>query len=300
MRRLMFSAMTFGIVLGTSFSALAAPPPPPVATTMTIAVSPVSITPLDTAVVTATITPNTGTINCGTGQIQYNITHVDLTTTGWLQLLGPTGVVNNQISATFDPAVIPVSPGETVSFRADYTSSGGGCNFDGVNFGHTPTVDLHIDPLPLAVCPNGQVTGAFISIEQPGGIGQPAPGTTGTWTFVVKVQACENLFGVTAQGGANGWSTFKSFTPSVATDTVAQSVKNKNVVALWTLGDMTQGSSHSLTVEVTGTIKNSPSECGKVKLLNGDWSATYATVANGPRNKSAYSTYVASILVTCP
>jgi hypothetical protein len=25
----------------------------------------------------------------------------------------------------------------------------------------------------------------------------------------------------------------------------------------------------------------------KVKLLNGDWSATYATVANGPRNKSA-------------
>jgi hypothetical protein len=50
------------------------------------------------------------------------------------------------------------------------------------------------------------VTGAFVSIEQPGGIGQPAPGTTGTWSFVVKVQACENLFGVTAQGGANGWS----------------------------------------------------------------------------------------------
>ena len=144
------------------------------------------------------------------------------------------------------------------------------------------------------------MTGAFISIEQPGGLGQPAPGTTGTWNFVVKVQACEDLFGVTAQGGANGWSTFKSFTPSVATDTVAQSIKNKNVVALWTLGDMTQGSSHSLTVEVTGTIKNGPSECGKVKLLNGDWSATYATVANGPRNKSAYSQYVASILVTCP
>jgi hypothetical protein len=88
------------------------------------------------------------------------------------------------------------------------------------------------------------VTGAFISIEQPGGIGQPAPGTTGTWTFVVKVQACENLFGVTAQGGANGWSTFKSFTPS--TGSVAQSVKNKNVVALWTIGDMAQGAVQTL------------------------------------------------------
>ena len=295
MRRLMSSVMTAGIVLGTSLSALASPP---VQTTMSIAVNPVSITPLDTATVTATITPNTGTINCGKGQIQYMITHVDLTFTTWLQLLGPTDVVNNQVSATFDPAVIPVSPGETVSFRAGYEPAG--CGFSAIGPGQSPTADLHIDALPLTVCPNGQVTGAFVSIEQPGGIGAPAPGTTGTWNFVVKVQACENLFGVTAQGGANGWSTFKSFTPSVATDTVAQSVKNKNVVALWTLGDMTQGSSHSLTVEVSGTIKNSPSECGKVKLLNGDWSATYATVANGPRNKSAYSQYVASILVTCP
>ena len=81
---------------------------------------------------------------------------------------------------------------------------------------------------------------------------------------------------------------------------VAQSVKNKNIVALWTIGDMTQGTVQTLNVDITGTIKNGPSECGKVKLLNGDWSATYATVANGPRNKSAYSQFVASILVTCP
>jgi hypothetical protein len=294
MRRLMLSVMTVGIVLGTSLSAFAAPVP----TTMTIAVSPASITPPDTAVVTATVTPNTGTINCGKGQIQYFITHVDLTITNWIQLANNVDVANNQFSATFDPALVTVAPGEKVTFRADYVSSGGGCDFATADFGHSPTVDLLIGTLPLAVCPNGQVTGAFVSIEQPGGIGQPAPGTTGSWTFVVKVQACENLFGVTAQGGANGWSTFKSFTQS--TGTVAQSVKNKNVVALWTIGDMTQGSSQTLNVEVTGTIKNSPSECGKVKLLNGDWSATFATVANGPRNKSAYSQYVASILVTCP
>jgi hypothetical protein len=265
---------------------------------MTIAVNPVSITPLDTATVTATVTPNTGTINCGKGQIQYMITHVDLTQTTWLQLANNIDVLANQFSAVFDPALIPVSPGETVTFRADYVSSGGGCDFATADFGHSPTVNLVIDTLPLAVCPNGQVTGAFISIEQPGGLGQPAPGTTGTWSFVVKVQACENLFGVTAQGGANGWSTFKNFTQS--TGSVAQSVKNKNVVALWTIGDMTQGSTQTLTVDVTGTIKNGPSECGKTKLLNGAWSATYGTVANGPRNKSAYTQYVASILVTCP
>jgi hypothetical protein len=297
MRRLMSSVMTVGIVLGTSLSALAAPVP----TTMTIGVSPVSITPLDTATVTATVTPNTGTITCGKGQIQYMITHVDLTTTTWLQLannIDVTALTPNQFSAVFDPAVIPVSPGEKVTFRADYVSSGGGCDFATADFGHSPTVDLLIGALPLATCPNGQVTGAFISIEQPGGLGQPAPGTTGTWTFVVKVQACENLFGVTAQGGANGWSTIKNFTAS--TGSVAQSVKNKNIVALWTIGDMTQGAVQTLNVDITGTIKNSPSECGKVKLLNGDWSATYANVANGPRNKSAYSQYVASILVTCP
>jgi hypothetical protein len=294
MRRLMFSVMTVGIVLGTSLSALAAPVP----TTMSIAVSPASITPPETALVTATVTPNTGTINCGKGQIQYFITHVDLTITPWLQLANNLDVLSNQFSATFDPLLIPVFPGERVTFRADYVSSGGGCDFETANFGHSPTVTLLIGDLPLAVCPNGQVTGAFISIEQPGGIGLPAPGTTGTWTFVVKVQACENLFGVTAQGGANGWAPFKSFTQSVGL--VTQYVKNKNVVALWTIGDMSQGTFQTLNVEVGGTIKNSPSECGKVKLLNGDWSATYATIANGPRNKSAYSTYVATIQVTCP
>jgi hypothetical protein len=295
MRRLMSSVMTAGIVLSTAWSAVAAPP---VGTTMTIGVNPVSITPLDTATVTATVTPNTGTINCGKGQIQYMITHVDLTTTTWLQLANNIDVAANQFSAVFDPAVIAVSPGERVTFRADYVSNGGGGDFATADFGHSPTVDLLIAALPTATCPNGQVTGAFVSIEQPGGLGQPAPGTTGTWTFVVKVQACENLFGVTAQGGANGWSTIKNFTPSIGS--VAQSVKNKNIVALWTIGDMTQGTVQTLNVDITGTIKNGPSECGKTKLLNGDWSATYATVANGPRNKSAYSQYVASILVTCP
>ena len=100
MRRLMSSVMTAGIVLGMSLSALAAPP---AQTTMTIAVNPVSITPLDTATVTATVTPNTGTVNCGKGQIQYMITHVDLTFTTFLQLGNDLDVVANQFSAVFDP-----------------------------------------------------------------------------------------------------------------------------------------------------------------------------------------------------
>jgi hypothetical protein len=51
------------------------------------------------------------------------ITHVDLTRPPWLQLANNIDVVDNQFSAVFDPALIPVSPARRVTFRADYVSS---------------------------------------------------------------------------------------------------------------------------------------------------------------------------------
>jgi hypothetical protein len=149
-------------------------------------------------------------------------------------------------------------------------------------------------------CPNGQTTGVFISIEGPGGVGNPPPGFTGSWTFTVRVQACENVYDVTAQGGANGWTDNPKTILGPSTGTVTPYVKNRNTVYFWNIGDMTQGQDEELTVQVTGTIKNSQGECGKVKLLNGNWSALYALIDGGDKTKSDYTDYTATITVTCP
>ncbi len=293
MRRHVVSLLALCIASATP--ALAAAPVP---TSLSIAVNPTSITQIGSAVVTATVTPNTGTIDCGKGQIQYNILHIDTTSTGWLQLANNLSVVANQFSAIFDGTLIFVTPGDRVSFRAGYESTAGGCNFQNDAIGQSPTADLLIDASAAAACPNGQITGVHIIIEGPNGVGAPPPGYAGTWSFDVKVQACEDVFDVTAQGGANGWAPVKFFTPASAA--VQQFVKNKNTVYLWTIGNLTQGQTATLTVNVGATIKNSPNECGKVKLLNGDWSAMYATVAGGARTKSDYTNYTSTITVSCP
>jgi hypothetical protein len=80
---------------------------------------------------------------------------------------------------------------------------------------------------------------------------------------------------------------------------VQEYTKNKNTVYLWTIGDLNQGDHATLTVTVNTTIKNSAGECGKEKLLNGAWSALYATVPGGPLTKSAYTKHTAKIAVTC-
>jgi hypothetical protein len=291
-----FPAFGMGLVAVLLPTALFAAP---VSTTMLIAVAPSSIAPGDSATVTATVTPNTGTINCGKGQIQYNIFDAsNVSLTGWLQLANDLTVTANQFSAVFDTNVIPVVAGEKVSFRAGYASSGGGCDFAGWGPGQSPTTDLMIVGASGS-CPNNQITGVYISIEGPNGNGAPAPGSSGPWSFDVKVKACQNLDFVSAQGGANGWAPVKSFAAPVGTS-VDQSVKNKNTVYLWTIGAMTQYQTQTLSITVDGTIKNSPAECGKVKLLNGDWSALYSTDGGLTKTKSAYSTYTATITVTCP
>jgi len=71
--------------------------------------------------------------------------------------------------------------------------------------------------------------------------------------------------------------------------------KNKNTVYLWTIGNLPAGKNATLTVDAIGSIKNSPSECGKAKLLNGDWSAMYAEAPGGIKAKSAYTAFTATI-----
>ena len=273
------------LLMGSAHLAAASPAP-----VLTIAVNPTFIAPLESAVVTATL--NAADVNCGKGQLQYNIND-----TTWLSLANNLDVVASQFSATFDTTLIAVIPGDKVAFRAGYASSGSGCTFDGQAPGLSPTVQLDIVGV-ASVCPNGQVTGVHVSIADAGGNGTPAPGTSGLWSFDVKVLACADVYNVTAQGGANGWAPVKSY--STATGTVQESVKNKNTVYLWTIGNIAMGDTKTLTLTVGATLKKGAGECGVVKTLNGDWSAMFAEVDGGVKAKSDYTDYKSTITVTCP
>lgn len=276
-----------------------------VPTTMSIDVVPTSISPGQEAVVTATVTPNSGNINCGKGQIQYQIYDIDGSSIRiqWTQLANNLPVSNNKFSATFDTNSITVFTGEKVSFRAEYSSTGPNCDFDGQDFGHSPTTDLLIVGSSAGSCPDEQVDGVYITIEGPDGNGTPVPGETVVASFDVVVTACEDVFDVTAQGGANGWAPIKSYMQAPGNPpggSVEEKVLKKNTVYLWTIGNLLEGQSALLTVQVEGTIKDRLGECGKVKLLNGDWSALYAIVEGGIKTKSDYTSYTATVEVTCP
>jgi hypothetical protein len=280
-----------------------------VTTTMQINVVPTSITPDGTATVTATVTPATGTINCGNGQIQYKIDYYDplKTDTGFIQLGGIQTPSNNQFSAVFNPTALTLAlaDGDKVTFRAGYTSTGppSSCPFDNQAIGQTPTVDLMIVESNGGACPNGQTEGVYIAIVGPDGNGMPGPGETVTASFKVQITACEDVYDVTAQGGDNGWAPTKSCAPGITPSGMTCEPRNENKrtnVWLWTIGDLAQGQTAETTVTVSGDIKNKSGECGKDKYLNGDWSALYAVEAGGPRTKSDYTEFKSYITVTCP
>jgi hypothetical protein len=298
MKNLARTMLALAAVVAIAAPAIAGPP---INTTLSISVSPNSVPAGGAAVVTVTLTPDTGTINCGKGSIQYMVwDDLGVEVTGWLNLATNITVTANRFSAPFDASAIAVlAEGYKVSFRAGYVSSGPGCDFEVNALGGSPTVDLTI--LAAGVCPGGQTTGVFISIVDGTGNGTPPPNYDGTWSFKVRVQACEALWNVTAQGGSNGWTdnTKTTFIASTGASSADILLKNRNAVLRWRIGSMTLGQTEELTVQVEGHIKNSQGECGVIKKLNGDWSATY-TNADGLRYQSANTTYTSTIEVTCP
>jgi hypothetical protein len=270
-------------------------------TTITgISIVPNAIPMGSAATATATVQDADGSITCGAGTIRYQI-HDALNTqiVGWTVLASHLPVSANQFSAVFDTTLIPlVAAGDKVTMDAQFDPGGGagtpcGGSFNGVGLGQSPTSDLLIEALPTSFCPNNQTTGVFVSIDGPKGLGAPPLGYSGTWSFVVTVLACEDVYDVSAQGGSNGWTTSAFEPPSQGA--VTPMPKNKNTVYLWTIGSLPAGKNATLTVDAIGSIKNSPSECGKAKLLNGDWSAMYAEAPGGIKAKSAYTAFTAAI-----
>jgi hypothetical protein len=124
-------------------------------------------------------------------------------------------------------------------------------------------------------------TGALISIDLASGDGAPAPGGSYFWAFRVTVHACETLFGVTAQGGTNGWASLlnrvaTSLVPSDGTTAEIRKANKKTDVILWTIGDMIAGQTETLIVPLSGTIPPKTPDC-QVRFLSGAWSALFST-----------------------
>lgn len=124
--------------------------------------------------------------------------------------------------------------------------------------------------------------GATITIDQAAGPGEPkVPGGPYDWSFRVTVHACEDLYGVTAQGGTNGWAQLagrseEALHPSTADGSaVIRKANRKTDVIFWTIGDMSAGDTETLEVYLTGSIKGAP-DC-QVRFLSGPWSALFST-----------------------
>ncbi len=122
--------------------------------------------------------------------------------------------------------------------------------------------------------------GATISIARASGPGEPtAPGGAYDWTFRVTVHACEDLYGVTAQGGTNGWAQLvgrsaASLSPSGTTTAAIRNANKKTDVILWTIGDMEEGDTETLDVALRGSLKGAP-DCDE-RFLSGAWSALFS------------------------
>jgi hypothetical protein len=156
--------------------------------------------------------------------------------------------------------------GQSLGFQASYQG--------GAKFFNAPTVCTDLT-VTTEAC-----SGATISIELADGNGSPAPGGPYEWTYEVTVHACEDLIGVTAQGGTNGWAPLKGRSATnLFPDTGTAAIRNankKNEVILWTIGDMAAGDTARLGVLLSGSIPRNAPDC-QTRFLSGPWSALIST-----------------------
>ena len=136
------------------------------------------------------------------------------------------------------------------------------------------------DPL----CTAGQ--NATISTTFVTSPGFPLPGAQ-IWNLLISVHACKDLTNVSAQGGKNAWTGASFGGPSHGSIALRKATGGKNEVTIWTIGSLGVGSTATLPVTVTGSIK-SGTPCGTVLGLLGSWSAL-STSAEFGSQKSAYS-----------
>lgn len=158
--------------------------------------------------------------------------------------------------------------GSVLGFVAQYTGGG--------TFENAPQI---CTDLTVVSVEEGACEGATISIDRASGPGEPAaPGGPYDWSFRVTVHACEDLYGVSAQGGTNGWAQLvdrseSSLDPSAGVTEIRKANKKTDVI-LWTIGDMDEGQTETLDVDLSGSLKGAP-DCDE-RFLSGPWSALFS------------------------
>lgn len=189
---------------------------------------------------------------------------------------------NGQRSINFDTAGLG---GSIIGFHTHYVTDGGS-HVPGT--GNSPCLDLVIEEVECT-------SPISITATAASGNGTPMPGENINLAYIITVTACEGATGVFAQGGNNGWSNFVNAYESIGD----WGFHKKSKAIRWSIGDMYAPQEESIEVMVNATIKDKQSECGKVKNLNGPWSATYSIDGGATFQKSDYTGQV-SVTVTCP
>jgi len=136
------------------------------------------------------------------------------------------------------------------------------------------------DPL-CAAGQNATISTTFVTSP-----GFPLPGIY-TWNLLISVHACKNLTNVSAQGGKNAWTGATFGAPSQGSFGLRKATGGNNESTIWTIGSLGTGSTATLPVSVTGTIKPNTA-CGTVLGLLGSWSALSTSGELGSQ-KSEYS-----------
>ena len=283
------AAASVALVVPIAFAA----PPPATATSLTFAPSAtVALNGAASAVVTV-LTPDSSGLPVSTGTVTLFQAKANGlpgsceaqngkadTSTG----LTAAPDVNGQVSFDLQAAGLTGTIG-TVGYIAKFDDPGKYAK------SASPCLDLTIIPDPV-LCDSG--VNATISAIRTSGVGFPLSGVSNTWTFIMRIHACQNLTNVSAQGGNNAWTGAVLGPPPIGTSvSLRKATGGKNTVNIWTVGSLANGSDIDLPITITGTIK-AGTPCGTVVGLLGSWSAKSTSATYGGQD----STYTGTSTVT--
>jgi hypothetical protein len=254
--------------------------------------------------VQATVTSSGSPVPCGKAQISIATDATGKPTSSgsaacWVNITGSGGVdldsngqacfpvdLDNLAALGLNCMMMPLQnvtcPTGPIGFQIHFVPSMG-CNFH-ENF--SPGTDLTIN-CAGGVC--GSNTNFTIGYELSSGPGNPCPGSTHCWTYIMKVQNCTatDLTNVKIQGGLAAW--INQSQTQVSSDVapmpiVYQPGRSNNRIVQW-IGNIPQGTEVNITVTVCGTVSR---HCDTVMGLSGNWSAT-GTDANGNTVTTGYT-----------
>ena len=259
------SIAVFVALIGASAAVTFAGAPIPSTTVLAINPNPVVVgDPSPT--MTATVTPDSGSITEGKLRIQQMVDDVTLlpVACGTPASHGVVFQEEDPTDGTFTNTSADTSVIGSFGYFAQYVPSGG----SGIHESQSGCFNLDV-VAPL--CSGG----LQIAATAAAGTNTPVAGAIWNGGFEITITNCglDPAVGVTAQGGSSGWTTVNGINPDTGLAGVkATKGKSSTDIIQWSVGTMAAGAKAKIVVSESGFIKpNTPS--GTVFFLNGPWSA---------------------------